>query len=337
MEYEIRHYRPGDEIGILKTFNLVFGEGNPDYVPRTMEQWNWEFRDNPAGNQIVLAIDKSDNVVCQYCCLPYFVHLCGDKVVSGLGMDSFVDPSFRQGLKREGIFLRVARTYFREIAVPEITAFGYGFPNDKAYRIGVKMLKYHEIRKPQTALFRNLWQEDNDDDVGGGSSAGARIEEVKAFDERFDAFWEHVMPHYPMATWRDSTYLNWRYRDCHWIPYSIFTALDSEGCLKGYCVVRPGWQGHKILAVPELMTLPGDDGTFADLLRFITRFARDNEQMRIEFWLAESSASFDQACRMGFHKEASLFNLVGRFYRDDLDIRYAIDNWYYTLGDMDIF
>ena len=41
-----------------------------------------------------------------------------------------------------------------KFAVPEITAFGYGFPNDKAYRVGVKMLKYHEIRKPQTALYR---------------------------------------------------------------------------------------------------------------------------------------------------------------------------------------
>ena len=33
MEYEIRHYRPGDEIRILETFNAVFAEDNPDYIP----------------------------------------------------------------------------------------------------------------------------------------------------------------------------------------------------------------------------------------------------------------------------------------------------------------
>jgi hypothetical protein len=239
-------------------------------------------------------------------------------------------------LKREGIFLRVARTYFKEIAVPEITAFGYGFPNEKAYRIGVKMLKYHEIRKPQTTLFRNLWQMDDDRDVGGTSSAGAAVEEVHSFDGRFDAFWEYLMPRLPMAGWRDAAYLNWRYKGCHWIPYRIFIARDAGGGLKGFCVVRPDWQNHPILAVPEILTHPDDDGTFADLLRFITRFAREKGQQRIEFWLAESSLAFDLAGGMGFRKEGSPFNLVGRFYRDDLDLKYALENWYYTLGDMDI-
>ena len=85
------------------------------------------------------------------------------------------------------------------------------------------------------------------------------------------------------------------------------------------------------------MIHPDDDGTLADLLRFITRFARDEGQQRMEFWFAESSRSFERACRMGFKKEGSPFNLVARFYRDDLDLKYALDNWYYTLGDMDIF
>ncbi len=336
VDYKIRHYCPGDEEKILDTFNRVFAETTPDYMPRTLEQWQWEFCDNPAGNQIVLAFDEYGNVICQYCCLPFFVNLRGEKVVAGLGVDSFLDPSYRQGLKKEGIFLRVARKYFKEIAVPDTTAFGYGFPNEKAYRVGVKMLKYHEIRKPQSTLYRNLWQVENDDDVGGGSSSGVSIEEVQGFDERFDAFWKELLPLYPMATWRDSTYLQWRYFACSWIPYRVFAALDSSGCLSGYCVIRPGWQNHPILAVNEILTHPDDDGTVAELLRFVTRFARDNEQKRIEFWFAESSRQFDLAKGMGFKAEKSPFSLVGRFYRDDLDLEYARKNWYYTLGDMDI-
>ncbi|MHC4943083.1 MAG: GNAT family N-acetyltransferase [Planctomycetota bacterium] len=336
MDYEIRQYQPGDEIDILKTFNAVFAENDPDYIPRTLEQWEWEYKHNPAGNQIVLAVQEDGKVICQYCCLPCFANLRGEKVVIGQGVDSFLDPSFRKGLKREGVFLRVARTYFKQIGVPEITAWGYGFPNDKAYRVGVKMLKYHEIRKPQTALFRNLWEFENDDDVGGKAGSNASIEEVETFDGRFDDFWTHLMPHFPMAVWRDATYLNWRYKGCNWIPYRIFTALDTSGNLKGFCVVRPGWQGHPILAVTEVFTHPDDDGTFADLLRFIVRFARENEQRRVEFWLAETSKPFTMAKGMGFKTEGGLFNLVGRFYRDDLDLEYAKASWYYTLGDMDI-
>ena len=238
MDYEIRHYRPGDETRILETFNAVFSEGNPDYVPRTLEQWYWEFRDNPAGNQIVLAVAPDGRVICQYCCLPYFVNLRGERVKAGCGIDSFLDPGYRRGLKREGVFLRVARTYFREIGVHPITAFGYGFPNEKAYRVGVRMLKYHEIRKPQTTLFRNLWERTDDADVGGASRGQVSLEEVDRFGEEFDRFWEALMPGFPMATWRDARYLNWRYRDCRWIPYRVFAARDGSGALRGFC--RPG-------------------------------------------------------------------------------------------------
>lgn len=336
MDYEIRQYRPGDEDKIVRTFNNIFSTGNPDYVPRTVEQWKWEWIDNPAGNQIMLGIEESGEVICQYCCLPCFVNLRGEKVVSGQGVDSFLDPTYRQGLKKEGIFLRVARRYFKEFAVPEITAFGYGFPNDKAYRVGVKMLRYHEIRKPQTTLFRNLFEMSDEADVGGKASAAVQIEEVESFDQRFDAFWSDLMPAYPMAAWRDAEYLNWRYKGCHWIPYRIFTALDASGSLAGFCVVRAGWQGHPILAVTEVLTHPDDDGTFAELLRHVVRFARENGQQRIEMWFAETSKAFAKAGEMGFRNEGSYFNLVGRFYRDDLDLDYAYANWYYTLGDMDI-
>ena len=336
MHYEVRPYISGDEERILRTFNAVFAEDNPDYIPRTLKQWQWEFRDNPAGNQIMLAVDPEGEVVCQYCCLPFFVNLRGEKGVAGLGVDSFVRPDFRQGLKREGIFLRTARRYFKTLAVPPTTDFGYGFPNDKAYRVGVKMLKYHEIRKPQATLFRNLWQHEDDREVGGAVRGGSAIEEVDVFDARFDELWEALRPQYPMATWRDTEYLSWRYRGCYWIPYRIFTAVDSSGALKGFAVVRPDWQGHPMLAVPELFTHPDDDGTLADLLRYVVGFARRENQMRIEFWFAETSKAHGMARRMGFEAEGSPFNLVGRFYRDDLDLEFARQSWYYTLGDMDI-
>jgi hypothetical protein len=53
--YTVRPWRPGDEAGILALFNSVFGEGDPNFQPRTPEQWRWLYRDNPAGSQIVVA------------------------------------------------------------------------------------------------------------------------------------------------------------------------------------------------------------------------------------------------------------------------------------------
>src|SRR5262249_17522373 len=42
-KYVIRPFQPGDEEGILATFNAVFGENDPAFVPRTREEWDWAF------------------------------------------------------------------------------------------------------------------------------------------------------------------------------------------------------------------------------------------------------------------------------------------------------
>ena len=77
-DYELREYRPGDEESILRCFNLVFARDNPDFVPRTMEQWDWTFRRNPAGRRVWLALTGGE-VVAQYAALPNRVWIGGEE------------------------------------------------------------------------------------------------------------------------------------------------------------------------------------------------------------------------------------------------------------------
>ena len=73
-ELEIRKYRPGDEGAILDTFNLVFREVcGAGYVDRTMAQWQWQYRDNPQGNRIWLAVAADGTVAAQYAGVPLLV------------------------------------------------------------------------------------------------------------------------------------------------------------------------------------------------------------------------------------------------------------------------
>ena len=137
-QIEIRPYRSGDEEGVLELFNEVFGEDDSGYRDRGLAHWKWEFVDNPAGTQVVLGFEPSGKVIAQYACLPARVNLEGRDVCCGQGVDSVVRKDYRRGLKREGAFLKVARYYFEHYGISAVNAFGYGFPNKKAYRIGVK-------------------------------------------------------------------------------------------------------------------------------------------------------------------------------------------------------
>ncbi|MBU0754142.1 MAG: GNAT family N-acetyltransferase, partial [Planctomycetes bacterium] len=68
--WTVRPYEPGDEEGILKLFNTVFSEVNPKFEHRTMEEWYWQFRDSPLGNQTTVAVAEDGEVIGQYTSIP---------------------------------------------------------------------------------------------------------------------------------------------------------------------------------------------------------------------------------------------------------------------------
>lgn len=336
-DIEIRPYQEGDIEGILDLFNRVFGEGDPGYHERSRKLWTWEFEDNPAGNQIVLGIEPGGRIIAQYACLPARTHLRGKNVCSGQGIDSVVSAEYRRGLKREGAFLKVARYYFEHYGVPAINAFGYGFPNKKAYRLGVRMLNYIPVAAPVITLCRNLTNGTDDSDVGRGAAPDDNIVTITRFDERMDRFWERLEPDLPMAIRRDSTYLNWRYADCPTSEYSIFALTDGADEYRAMWILKKNWAGHPILAVYDLLTDRKDEDALRAALAHITDHARGQEQKRIEVWFPPWSEQHATTLGNGFVAEESPFNLCIKNYEPTLEIDWVKENWYYSIGDTDIF
>ena len=333
----VRPFQPGDEERLLVLFNEVFGEDDASYKARTPEQWKWEFVDNPAGTQVVVGVEPSGRMIAQYACLPARVHLRGADVCCGQGIDSVVHKDYRRGLKREGAFLKVARYYFEHFGRKEVNAFGYGFPNKKAYRIGVRMLNYVPIAAPVKTLFRNLFNYKRDDEVAERADKSGEIIELSHFDDRVDALWERLRPELPMAIQRTSTYLNWRYRDCPGVPYQSFGLTDESGGLRAVWVTRANWMGPPILAVAELMLANKDRGAIARALAHSVQLARSTGQPRVELWIPPTSPIYDSVLGQGFSVENSYANLCIKIYDESLDASWARGNWFYTIGDSDVF
>lgn len=336
-DIEVRPYRPGDEDGILTLFNDVFGEDDKGYRARGLAHWRWEFLENPAGTQVVLGIEPTGRVIAQYACLPARVNLDGEDVCCGQGIDSVVHRDYRRGLKREGAFLKTARYYFDHYGIPEVNAFGYGFPNKKAYRLGVKLLDYKPIAAPVTTLARNLFNFKNDDEVALGADQSGEIVEVSSFGAEADALWDRLKPDLKMAIRRDAVYLNWRYAKCPSYAYRTFALKDSSGDWRGAVVTRANWMGPPILAVCELLVLPADTAAIARLLAHVVRLARETSQPRVEIWVPPTSALYDTILERGFKTEDSPFNLCLKPYLPRLTAAWARANWFYTIGDSDVF
>jgi hypothetical protein len=264
------------------------------------------------------------------------VHLRGADVCCGQGVDSVVHADYRRGLRKDGAFLRTARYYFEQFGIPSVNAFGYGFPNDKAYRVGVKLLKYIPVAAPVTTLARNLFDSSDDTAVGAGATTEGEIVELPRCDARVNRLWKRLEPDLPMAIRRDSVYLDWRYVDCPVGDYKLF-GLTVGDELRALCVVRPDWTGPPILAVSEWLVEPRDHGAAARLMAHVVAHARATGQQRVEIWLPPWHPQHPFLSGHGFFNEASPFNLCVKLYLPDLTQEWVAENWYWSIGDADVF
>lgn len=333
--YTIRSYSPGDEVGILELLNEVFAEDNPGYQPRTIEQWRWEYEENPSGREIVVAEEQGGRIVGHYACLPARARL-GDRIVQcGQGVDSMVSREYRAGLKSEGLFLKTARYYFEKHGVAEQNAFGYGFPNKRALRVGIRMLAYQPVFAPVKTLGRNLFEHPEDTDAG--SWEAGEIIALERLDERADRLWERLAGSVGMGIIRDARYLNWRYLDCPYASYLAFGRVDRAGELAGMYIARENWTGPPIFALAELLAGAGDEETTRRLLAHALAEARARRQQRVEVWCPPGGWLFRCVSGTGFAAEDSPFHLCIKPYEKGLELDWVRANWLFSMGDTDVF
>jgi hypothetical protein len=334
--FHVRAFRPGDEAGILALFNRVFAEGDPDFQPRTVEAWRWEFEQNPCGIQILVACDEDGRIIAHYAGLPAVYHIAGREQVAGQGVDSMVHPDYRRGLRKEGPFLAVARRYFATYGTHPVNPFTFGYPNRRAIRVGQRLLGYVPVVDRLPTLYRNFFEHDDDDEVGRGLAGQVEVREVETFSPEVNGLWAELRDAYPFAVVRDHRYVTWRYCKAPHLPYRRFEIRDADR-LRAWFVTRAGWQQKPILALTDFFAAPDDDLALGLALHRAVRVAREAEQVRVEAWFPEQSRPFRTALERGFSREECLYVLCIRIHDPALELDWIRKHWYYTIGDSDLF
>lgn len=336
-DLQIRPYQPGDEQKIVALLNEVFAADNPDYQPRSLAQWQWIYRDNPAGQQIVVAEEPGGALVGHYACIPYRCQVQGETLICGQGVDSMVRQDYRRGLKAEGLFLRTARAFFARFGRPEVARYGYGFPNKHAFRIGVRLLGYQPVQDPVPTLGFNIYAERSEAAGLEALAAAAGVVEVRDYGAAADELWARLAAELPMAILRDGRYLDWRYRDCALASYRGFALPAADGRLRGLAVLREGWQGVPIAAICELLVPRADRDAAQVLLAHLLAIARASGQQRLELWMPPWHPWFVLARDLGMVAEDSPYHLCVKAYGEPFAADWPRSNWYYSIGDTDSF
>jgi hypothetical protein len=329
--FKIRKYQPGDEVGILDGFNRVFAIGNPAFRPREMRRWRWEFLENPEGTQIMVAVHEETGAIAgHFAGLPRKFAGNGREGHVAEAVDSYVDPRFRAALRRPGLFVVMALTWFREFCGDRGDFFAYGLPIDSAARIGGAFLDYQVVHQ-QFSLDRAIGEP-----RPFGGPASPAVSEVAEFDARFDELWHRIAPELGVAAVRERKYLHWRYLAHPDHQYSI-GAVGDANALRGFVVSRRTWfDDRDAEVIVDFLCPRGDIEAARALLRFVSERGREHGAENLMMVMPTTSPWFLEFQRLGFVVRGTKYDFSVSHNRRPFETHTLRREWWYTLGDTDL-
>ncbi len=330
-ELDLRGYREGDEVEILATFNRVFAGVDPSFEPRDLASWRWRYLQNPGGWRMVLAVAEDGRVAGQYAGIGQRVWTPDGPRRFSQSVDSMVDPLQREGLSKQGLFVRIGRRFAEQYGGegPGLDSVMWGLPVRSAWRIGHRFLGYQLVR-------RVLALEADPTAIEPGRTAGVEVSETRSVPEGIDELFERAVAGHEAAVVRDRSQLGWRFLECPEHRYEIAVAR-SPGRLRGLAVHRPGaFDGLEGGLVCDWLVGPDDGPARAALLGWLGERARARSAPRLQALLPDTAPDWLAFQRAGFRVRPTRYLLAARSYARGLPIERLRRGWYYTLGDTDL-
>lgn len=355
----VRDYRNGDESKINSLFNRVFDSN------RSLDEWRWKFKGSyiDMSCNIALIEDAGGEIRGHYSSQLRLMTYFGTGMNVGVPGDSFIDPDFKKGVRPFIELFRKTVEYAKRFSV----YIGYGFPNETAYKVGKKLLKYKDIgdipmvekelfpgggfsskgklRRFGVKVAGRVSRIMTPGSGRSGPTSGWRREDsetglvfrtVDKPGEDFNLFWRRVKDLHRITEIRTAQLLNWRYFERPAHSYSMITA-EYGGELRGYAVIRRSTPEQDTAYLMDFFS-ERDPDLEAGLLHAASGFARASGARRLRAWMHPDwlyAGSFREA---GFRESGWNIKSVNiEFAHSPLDPKDFLDigNWYFTMGSTD--
>jgi hypothetical protein len=323
-ELELRPLQGGDLPSLARCHARVFGEAGA----RSEAALRWATLDNPAGSRGFVAVDEGE-VVAAYLGRATRTWIGAEARSFVQSTDSMVDPEYRSGLKRPGLFVTLAREYFDHYGVRGSDVAHYGWPIESAWRIGERFLNYRLLRE-ELVLVREL-----NGDAGAGLPEG--VERLSDFGEDLRWLWDRCAGHWGAATIRDAEWARWRFLEHPEASYVPLGVRDGDGILRGLAVLREGeWSWPGALPLCDWL-VPDEEPEVAALLeRAVCGAARAAGAARVVALIPEWSAAFALLQEHGWRVQPSPYRLATRSFDRRFQLEWLRRHWWTTLADSDL-
>ena len=311
----IRPVESADAPAVLEAWAAAFpGER------RELASWRWAYERNPAGRRAWAAFDGA-RVVAHYAALPARAVLRGRPASVARVVDSFARPEAR-GAGAGGAFARTARAFFAEHGGAH-DALCYGWPVERAWRVGARHLGYEAVRTQAALVFPP-------DD---GARDQADVERLECFDEQALWLFERCAPRFSCAVVRDAQWLTWRYLEPPNGAAECLGVRDERGVLRGLAVLARARLAGRDLDLLVDWLVPEEE---PEVGRALVGAARARARSELAAWIPERSAWFARFQDWGARVHPTPWRMAARSFVPRVDAAWlALDGWF-TLGDSDL-
>jgi GNAT superfamily N-acetyltransferase len=322
--WTIRDAHPEDREASIALAYRAFDEA--PFSVDAARLWEWLFVSHPAGPGAFVVADAGEQLAGQYATVPVRLQHAGRIIPALMSVQTATDPAFQ----RQGILSALADNLYERTRADVSVVFG--FPNPAVAPARYGRLGWVELR-PFPLLGRP---------VAGFPTLPRRrhVATFESFSGWADELWEELAPNMGTCAVRDSTYLNWRFRDTPY-DYGRF-AFVRDGTPVAFAVLGfAKSRGHRVAYVMELMAR-ADDGAAARALIAHCAHAAGRSGARV----ISTIATHRHPHRTAFLR-AGLIPLPRRLRRSfSFGVRhngpgatpnelFHIDDWYITPADLD--
>ncbi|MCB0163627.1 MAG: GNAT family N-acetyltransferase [Anaerolineae bacterium] len=319
--FQLRPYQKGDEIDINQAFNEAFN------LNRSLEEWRWKFASSSDDHWIIVAVDQNNEIVAQYAAIEAAFQVNGRIFRAAQPVDVFCLR--RPGALEHEVHLNSVRTFFRTYGHAERLALLYGFPGQRALRLGQLELGYGEATPVpiwRYPLARFSWP------FRRGQSPYEMRGGCQPTD--LDALWQRCAQRYPAAVIRNGHWLTRRYVSR---PHHIYKFVT-------------GWQAGRMVAW-AVWQIAGDTLQWIDLLwdgeavevlaaiqKKLEHVGRQAKVQQLEMWVSGDALVTEFLNTNGWQLSEHPHGLyaVARSFHPDIDGSDVIRHFYFTMGDMDL-
>lgn len=332
-DIEIGRYHDGEGSEILEMFNKIFN------VRRTMDHWQWKFKNSPFGNKnIAVARGKDGSMAAHFCAYPVPFY-CGDvdekKIfLTAQAGDTMTNPAYRNvGLGKSSVLARLAFYFYYKFCENNYP-FIYGFNTGKIKKLGERYLDYEYINAiPYHCL--KLDDPQNKKKYRPKKFQWVSICKESSLGNEYEKFFNEVCNDYQMLVKRDYNYLKWRYFDCPDKKYHFY-AVRRFGKLLGWAVFC---RKEKKLIWGDSLFKKKYKGYLKNLLSFVIHNSFQDIKS-IEGWFSANPQWWTMHLKdMGFITKQEPSNLFPCFkiFDKSFNSKMFESSLYYTMGDSDLF